>query len=138
MDRDNLRNIARIRLKEARSLLNSGNYNGAYYLSGYIVECALKACIAKQTKQYEFPDKNTVNRSYTHNLENLFNVAGLWPTFQKDTKKHKPLAVNWTIVKDWSEESRYEETTTKRKASDLYSAIVGRQHGILRWIRQYW
>jgi HEPN domain-containing protein len=30
-------------------LLEAGLYAGAYYLAGYAVECALKACIAKKT-----------------------------------------------------------------------------------------
>jgi hypothetical protein len=45
--------------------------DGAYYLAGYAVECALKACIAKETKRYEFPDKKRVDSSYSHNLDLL-------------------------------------------------------------------
>ena len=29
----------------------------AYYLCGYAVDGRLKACIAKQTRRYDFPDK---------------------------------------------------------------------------------
>ena len=57
MDRKDLQTLSRVRLKEATSLLNLGFYDGAYYLAGYAVECALKACIAKGTRRYEFPDK---------------------------------------------------------------------------------
>jgi len=38
-------------------LLRLGLFDGAYYLAGYAVECALKACIAKGTQRFEFPDK---------------------------------------------------------------------------------
>ena len=62
MNRDDLRQLARIRLKDARALLNIRNYDGAYYLSGYVVECGLKACIAKKTRRYDFPDKDVVNK----------------------------------------------------------------------------
>jgi hypothetical protein len=41
------------------------------------VECALKACIAKGTERYEFPDKKRVDASYTHNLQELVKLAGL-------------------------------------------------------------
>lgn len=138
MDRNDLRDIARIRLKEARCLLKNGNYDGAYYLSGYVIECALKACIAKQTRRYEFPDRKTVNDSYTHNIENLFKVAELWEEFKKARESDNKLFVSWASVKDWSEKSRYEKNTTQMKAKDLYSAITNRQHGVLRWIKQHW
>lgn len=37
--------------------MDQGLYDGAYYLSGYAVEWALKACIAKNVKRYDFPDR---------------------------------------------------------------------------------
>lgn len=66
-----------MRLKEANALLAAGFPDGAYYLAGYAVECALKACIAKATQRYDFPDKDSANASYTHNLEKLITVAKL-------------------------------------------------------------
>ncbi|MEL0589524.1 MAG: hypothetical protein U1V55_07060 [Planktothrix rubescens PR222] len=36
-------------------LLDNHQYSGAYYLSGYVIECALKACIAKKTQQLPIP-----------------------------------------------------------------------------------
>jgi hypothetical protein len=77
MDRKDLRALSRVRLSEARALLKAGLPDGAYYLAGYAVECALKACIAKETQRYEFPEKKRVNASYTHNLEELVRVAEL-------------------------------------------------------------
>ena len=52
-------------------MLKAKQYAGAYYLLGYSVECALKACIAKQTKKHDFPDKEVVKKSYVHNLVKL-------------------------------------------------------------------
>lgn len=57
MNRQQLKNIALTRLEEVEVLLKNRKYSGAYYLSGYVVECALKACIAKQTKRFDFPDR---------------------------------------------------------------------------------
>ena len=54
MNRNDFQKISRLRVKEAKALLDSGYPVGAYYLMGYAVECALKACIAKQTKRYDF------------------------------------------------------------------------------------
>lgn len=37
--------LAEARLVEAKALLDVGKWDGAYYLAGYAVELALKACI---------------------------------------------------------------------------------------------
>ena len=68
MDRKHLQALSGIRIREARALAKLGMNDGAYYLAGYCVECALKACIAKATLRHEFPDKKRVDLSYTHNL----------------------------------------------------------------------
>lgn len=57
MDRKDLQELSKVRLKEATALLKLGLFDGAYYLAGYAVECALKACIAKGTQRGEFPDR---------------------------------------------------------------------------------
>ena len=49
VDRKDLQELSKVRLKEATALLKLGLFDGAYYLAGYAVECALKACIAKGT-----------------------------------------------------------------------------------------
>lgn len=136
MNRDELRQIARMRLGDARALLRSGNYEGAYYLLGYVVECGLKACIARQTPRYDFPDRRTVSDSYTHNLMQLVRVAGLQPSLEAESSNYAAFGVNWGIVESWSEESRYERHTLQ-EARGLYTAITGR-HGVLRWIRHHW
>jgi hypothetical protein len=68
MNRTDLQKLSRMRVKEAKALLDAGQSCGAYYLTGYAVECALKACIAKQVRRNDFPDKRTVTESYTHDL----------------------------------------------------------------------
>jgi HEPN domain-containing protein len=80
MNRLDFQKLAELRLLEAEVLLDAGKYEGAYYLCGYAVECALKACIAKLTKEHDFPDKATVNDSYTHDLGKLLGVSGLKKT----------------------------------------------------------
>jgi hypothetical protein len=60
-------------------LLQAGCYEGAYYLLGYVVECALKACIAKTIKEHEFPDKTLlkeINKLYGHKFTDLIGLAG--------------------------------------------------------------
>ncbi len=43
MDRKDLQDLSKVRLKEATALLKAGLFGGAYYLAGYAVECALKS-----------------------------------------------------------------------------------------------
>ena len=137
MNRNDLQDLSRLRLREAGLLLRNQRYEGAYYLTGYVIEAALKACIAKQTKRHEFPDRKTVNESYSHDLEKLVRVAGLHRSLDAETRQDKAFEVNWSVIKDWSEESRYERRG-KREAEDLYRAVTSRNHGVLRWIRRHW
>jgi HEPN domain len=137
MNRNDLRRLSRIRLKEARALLEAKCFDGAYYLGGYAVECALKACIARNTKRHDFPDKKTVNDSYSHNLESLVKVASLAALLQQEAQTDPAFNSNWATVKDWSEESRY-RLNSEKEARDLYRAVTDRQHGVMRWIRQHW
>jgi hypothetical protein len=64
MDRRGLQALTRDRLMDARALLRAHRCSGAYYMAGYAVECALKACIAKRTNGHNFPYNKLVNDSY--------------------------------------------------------------------------
>jgi HEPN domain-containing protein len=138
MNRNDFQALARLRLREARILLREGEFPGAYYLAGYSIECAIKACIAKQTRRYDFPSREIVQKSYTHNLGDLLKAAGLQTHLDRDLKTNSQLETNWAVVKDWSELARYEWTTTSSVARDLYSAISSRKNGVLPWLRKYW
>ena len=137
MNRTILQKLSRLRKKEAKVLLDSKEYSGAYYLCGYTLECAFKACIAKSYPQYVFPDKTKVNNSHTHNLETLMKIADLQHQFKIDAAANPNLRANWATVKDWSEISRY-EIKSRIEAIDIYTAITQRNNGMLAWIRQYW
>jgi len=138
MNRSTLQKLSNLRWREAAALLRAGHYAAAYYLIGYAVECALKACVAKQVKRYDFPDKRLAGEAFTHDLEKLVKVAGLEPELQKDLKANSLLELNWAVVKDWSEGARYELGITNAQARDLYSACTARRNGILAWIKKRW
>src|SRR5512142_1657853 len=103
MNRATFQRISELRRKEALALLTAGHYPGAYYLVGYALECALKACVAKQVRRYDFPDKKLADKVFTHDLEVLMKLSGLAPDVEKEMKINKSFALNWAIVKDWSE-----------------------------------
>jgi len=137
MNRNDFRKLALIRLREARTLLRNRHYEGAYYLCGYVIECGLKACIAKKTKRYDFPDKKVVNDSYTHSIEKLVGIAGLRQYLQEEMKRDKNFENSWARVKDWSEEGRY-QFIQQKAAEDLFSAASNKKNGVLKWIKQHW
>ena len=71
MNRADLQRLAEERLVDSGLLLAHARYSASYYLAGYAVECALKACIAKRTKAEDFYDKLLARRIFSHNLEEL-------------------------------------------------------------------
>lgn len=137
MNRFDFQRLAKLRIKEAGVLLEKNCYEGAYYLAGYAVECALKACIAKQTQRYEFPDKKRIDDSYTHDLTRLVKVAGLEEPLQVQIAANIFFRENWVTAKKWSEEARY-RTVTADEAMKLYSALLDHDNGVLPWLQKFW
>lgn len=138
MNRKVFQDLARQRIRDARVLLGAACPVAAYYLAGYAVECALKACIARKTRRHDFPSRQKPDTTpYTHDLSQLIKVVGLQEELKKELQGRAAFKINWTIVKDWNEESRYDLTITVEKARDLYEAIT-RREGVLSWVRRYW
>lgn len=128
--------LAELRAEEARILLARGKQQGAYYLAGYAVECALKACIAKKTKRFQFPLKQDESRKiYSHKLEELFDAAGLKDQRETELQTNPSFAANWNTVKSWTAESRYK--TAGLNGKDMYNAVTGTD-GVLPWLEQRW
>lgn len=133
----NLRVLAEARIREAGALLTAGEWSGAYYLAGYAIECGLKARIARSFGRFSMPDLALVKNSYTHDLTALVSVAQLKGQLEAAELADPAFAVNWALVKDWNETSRY-ETWTDVEANELYQAITQRGHGVFRWIKANW
>jgi hypothetical protein len=125
------------RLKESKLLLDQKCFSGAYYLAGYAVECALKACIAKQINLHEIPSKSFVNEFYVHDLERLVKLAEIEKDHKSRLKSDMDFEINWSIVQAWTEAARYKQWT-EAEATNLYNAINNLSGGILTWLQQYW
>lgn len=138
MTKNDLESLSTIRFDEAKCLFSNGLYHGAYYLCGYAVECALKACIAKTFLQHEFPNKTTVNDSYTHDLSKLLKIANLHQMLIADSRNDALLEINWTVVKDWSEQFRYDTNITRALSEQLIDAVGDQQSGVLKWLKTHW
>ncbi len=134
--RKEFQELAKLRAAEATVLADNGKEQGAYYLAGLAIECALKACIAKKTKRHQFPlGRDYVNDVYQHNLEVLLKVAELEKKRDDEMKADPGFAVNWNVVKDWDVERRYE--VAGLKGSDMVTAVTA-PDGVLQWIKQHW
>src|SRR5437588_1324176 len=107
------------RIGDAKVLLANRRWPAAYYLAGYGVECALKACIAKLMKAEEFPDKVFAEKCWTHDLERLVTAAGLKTARDAAAAADPELGQNWNTVKDWDESKRY-VWMPKSEAEGLY------------------
>jgi len=117
-------------------LLAAGMPDGAYYLAGYSIECALKACIAKSTERHDFPDLRRVKSSYTHSIRDLIVVAGLKSALD-EAMRQSEFALRWEVVSQWSEESRY-NAHSAQAAGALVEAIANRKYGILQWLKKHY
>jgi HEPN domain-containing protein len=133
LNRVDFQQFAELRLQDAKVLVDQGRYEAAYYFAGYAVECALKACIAKKTKEHDFPGKDS-QRLYTHRLETLLEYAG---TDIADSLADPAVAPNWSVVVRWNENSRY-EPRSEMEARALYNAIADIPHGALNCLRRNW
>jgi HEPN domain-containing protein len=130
--------LAQERLEEAKALLDLGKWGGAYYLAGYAVEFALKACIIKTLMETDaFPDKDFSKNCYTHSLDKLVRLAKLDNVRGTATKADPDLLTNWALTRDWSEEKRYHRIE-KAEAEALYTAISDTLHRVFPWIKTLW
>jgi len=128
--------LAQLRADEAAVLVRNRKKMGAFYLGGLAIECALKACIAKKTRRYEFPrDRKYVDKVYSHDLSELLKLAGLNDQLDQDLKSNRNLATNWGVVKSWNIDSRYEASGLK--GSDM-NVAVNSADGVLQWIKLRW
>lgn len=134
--RKDFQRLAELRAKEAATLAKTGSQQGAYYLAGFAVECALKACIAKKTRRHDFPaDKDYAGKVYTHNLDQLLKLALLEAPLYRDMETQPQLAANWNMVRNWRVDSRYE---TSNLSGREMTFAVNSAAGVLQWIKLHW
>jgi len=137
MNRTDLQKLANSRIREAQILFKAEEYSGAYYLAGYAVECALKACVAKGVKRYDFPEKGLSDKVFTHDLETLLKHSKSSAELEAESKANPRFAACWDVVIKWSEASRY-TIWTRNQAEALLDAILRRKDGVMPWIKQRW
>lgn len=119
-------------------MLKAGRYSAAYYLAGYTVECALKACIAKTFRANTIPDPKRVQEIWKHDLDTLVGSAGLKDKLKAKSQEDVGFQDYWNTVKDWKPDRRYRTNVGRKDARDLHRAIADPVHGVLQWLKQHW
>jgi HEPN domain-containing protein len=135
LTRDELKKLARLRLKEAEYLNKQGLYDGCVYLCGYVVECALKARICKFLGLSTYPSDGEHGRIFkTHNFGILKLLAGL--EGEITITKNKALFDNWSTATKWDPEQRYAPAGTydRQKATEVLASIKDKPNGVLTWL----
>ncbi|HEX6095367.1 MAG TPA: hypothetical protein VF432_03500 [Thermoanaerobaculia bacterium] len=68
----------------------------------------------------------------------LLEVSGVKVDFEEATRENDALRVSWSIVKDWSEASRYMLDRTEKSAPDMLAAVGDEVTGVLPWLKRQW
>lgn len=135
--RDELQRLALDKLADAGLLQEHGRSANAYYLAGYAVEFALKACIARRFEANSFPDRKFVSGIFSHRLDDLIGPADLAGELARRRDSEPEFDRRWTVARDWDVESRYAAPTASQAAAML-DAVGDPEFGVLPWIRRYW
>jgi len=125
------------RLDDARALLNATRWRGAMYMSGYAVECLIKAklmriydCWNLHELENELQHRGTLPSHatvFTHHLELLLRLT---QTFER-LRQNQKLWPQFNIVNRWTPAWRYSADLANRQdAEDFLEAV----EKIINWI----
>jgi hypothetical protein len=83
---------------------------------------ALKACICKKTRQFDFyPKPQEYKKAWSHNIESLVAAASLESEFNAARRADPALDINWKSAETWSPDTRY-DTHSREEAEGLFAA----------------
>jgi HEPN domain-containing protein len=136
--RKDFQDLAEERIKDAEALLAAGRFSAARYFAGLAVECGLKARIAGQTKEHEFPDKERAAKVFTHSLDALLKLADLVPELESRINGNPAFETNWIRIKKWKIEWRYESPVGLAESTEFVQSVADATDGILPWLRTRW
>ncbi len=139
LTRDDLKKLARLRLKEAEQLYQRRLYDGCVYLCGYVIECALKARICRFLGLTTYPMEGEHGRIFkTHNFGILKLLGGL--EGEITITKNKVLFENWSAVAKWDPEQRYARAGScdRKRAAEVLASIKDKPNGVFAWLTKRW
>jgi hypothetical protein len=94
MHKKEIESLAKLRIRDAEVLLHARSWSAAYYLSGYSIELALKACISSQFSSETIPDKALVKDIFSHEYVKLIGLAGLRRTLDEKLNTDRDFAAS--------------------------------------------
>lgn len=139
LTRDDLKKLARVRLKEAEQLYQRGLCDGCVYLCGNVIECALKARICRFLGLTTYPTEGEHGRIFkTHNFGILKLLGGL--EGEITITKNKALFENWSAAAKWDPEQRYARAGSwdRKRAAELLASIKDKPNGVFAWLTKRW
>jgi hypothetical protein len=101
------RQVSDDRMRDCQALLAAGRYDAIMYLSGYVLEAALKACICDTLGWEGFPGAKEnghrfVRPMMVHDLGLLLHYSG------RESFVLSQLQSEWSnVAQDWTTEIRY-------------------------------
>ncbi len=136
LPRTTLQRLATAKVADALLLFENERYSNSYYLYGYGIELGLKACIARQISIETIPDRAILRGVLTHRIADLVALAGL-TSHLETRRKYRDFEIRWSVVAEWSEESRYEMIDAV-VATAMQDAVENPAHGVMAWLKQHW
>jgi HEPN domain-containing protein len=134
--RRELQKLACLRLKEAEALFSAGCYDGCAYLSGYVVELALKAAVCATLGVGEYPEDRFKGALKTHSFDDLKLLAGMEQAFTSNPNR----LANWSVASERKPKRRYEPEGTYDQAAavGILDAVRDYPDGVLACISSRW
>ena len=119
------REVARLRLEDARELLQRQRALGAIYLAGYAVECLLKYGVTRRRNTHYLPPELEI-----HGIDRLLQEAGLGHALQSSSSIE---ALFSEFADKWGPGLRYRTTAiSMTEASRLYQQT----EQVYNWINE--
>lgn len=126
---------SRRRLEDARALHAQKRWNGAIYMGGYAVECALKSLICFEERKNNFKDTQVFNKLQGGNLHNLAVLSDFVNSLKRAialdrTNNYREA---WhTVSSLWcNDELRYSDKSGQEKESQRFIEAVEKLHRLL-------
>ncbi len=102
---EQFRQVSDDRIADCRALLAAGRYDAVMYLSGYVLEAALKACICDTLGWEGFEDSGSrasmFRPLFVHDLNMLLLYSG------REAYVLSQLSTEWNNVRGWTPALRY-------------------------------
>ena len=127
-------NRARQCMRDARTLYEAHSWQSAYMSSGLAMEMALKGRIMHVQRMNSWPARRDRRELYTHNLNDLMEMADLRPSLTQEVVDQTNIGLAWLAMKDFDINSRYPtgKQFPRKLARDSVEAIANL--GLLEWL----